>query len=86
MLTRISDKKIREVISKWEPFTVASGPQFSITRSVAQAQLEADQEKVKEIFDEIERLTFPDTSGKYTEFSSPLTRNWQAFKKKWGVG
>lgn len=38
----LSDRKIREIISEWEPFTVASAPQFGITKNIAQAQRDSD--------------------------------------------
>ncbi len=43
--------------------------------------IEAKREEKERIFKQIEDLCYPDISGKYTEFSSPLTKDWQALKE-----
>lgn len=81
MLTRISEQAMLDAMGKSPDYIT-----FKDIKLVAQAQLEADQEKVQEIFEEIEKSF---TAGSYQSgtyhFYSILYERWQAFKERMGV-
>lgn len=87
MLTRIPDEKIANLCVKYlgwdEPVSEAD---LHFARELFDAQLEADQEKVKEIFDEEIRDIFDEMFPPPLVKPETLLALWgrlQALKQKW---
>jgi len=88
MLTRKSDEEIDAI--KWSFADESQGAYYweqveeiqrKLEIAIAQAQLEADQEKIKEIFEEIEKLLFECEDWETQWLLSK--GDWQALKERW---